>query len=245
MALSFVTLLAHAQPALPEVAHATSKAVNFLSWTSPYEHIRSIAVQRSPDSVFNWQVIGFVKDLNQGPQAFIDGHPIPGRNFYRLEIVFSSDLHWFSNSVKLHVDSNDIKNGRVLPPTDSLQKYVAGMLRDGTLRIKVDTSNHTGNIETNIVVPTTGNSQQYSYERSLYVYTDPFTGHVNVSVGDPKAHMYAIQFYDGRNNKVLFIPHVGVPELIIDKRNFQKKGLYKFELIEDQQIKETGFVTIY
>src|SRR5690606_5969696 len=82
---------------------------------------KSIAVQRSQDSVLNFTTIGYIKDLKKGPQAFIDGHPFPGDNWYRLYIIFNSDLTWYSNRFNLVVDSLDIAQKGVIPPNDSLQ----------------------------------------------------------------------------------------------------------------------------
>src|ERR1043165_1812618 len=80
-----------AQPLLPDMVGTTQKGVNILSWTSQYDGLKSIAVQRSADSTYNYVSIGYVKNLKKGPQAFIDGHPVPGKNWYRLYIVFNSD----------------------------------------------------------------------------------------------------------------------------------------------------------
>ena len=79
---------AKAQPTLPDIMVLTQNGVNIISWVSQYEGLKSIAVQRSADSVFNYATIGYVKNLKKGPQAFIDGHPNPGVNWYRLTIVF-------------------------------------------------------------------------------------------------------------------------------------------------------------
>src|ERR1043166_32468 len=114
-----------AQPMLPDMIGLTQKGMNILSWTSPYESLKSIAVQRSPDSIYNYAAIGYVKGLKKGPQAFIDGHPIPGLNWYRLYIVFNSDLTWFSNRIKLFVDSSQLLMQTGLPTNDSLQRLAS------------------------------------------------------------------------------------------------------------------------
>ena len=56
---------------------ATDKGINILSWTCQYNGIKSIAVQRSTDSVYNYATVGYVKKLKKGPQAYIDEHPDP------------------------------------------------------------------------------------------------------------------------------------------------------------------------
>ena len=199
------------QPPLPDLQAVSSKGVNVISWLSTFDGIKSIAVQRSNDSVYNYSTIGYVKDLKKGVQAFIDGHPNPGVNWYRLYIVFSSDLTWFSNRAKLVVDSADIMSKRVLPPNDSLQKMVTTI-------------------------------------RSQYVFTNPFTGHVNVELPDTadRKNVYSLTFFDQKDNQVLEVPKVAEQSIIIDKRNFQRKGIYKFELRKDNvTLIEKGYITIY
>lgn len=218
-----------AQPALPDMMAVTQNGVNVLSWVSQFEGVKSIAVQRSGDSVYNFSTIGYVKSVKKGSQAFIDGHPNPGANWYRLYIVFSSDLTWYSNRVKLYVDSAQLMKKGVLPPNDSLQKMVSTLtLNEGT-------------------VPDPTEINAFTYIRSQYVFTNPFTGHVNVELpdDDDKKSVFSLVFFDSKNNQVLQVPKVAERAVIIDKRNFQRKGIYKFEMRKNQDLLETGYITIY
>ena len=232
--LGFITVLLfsisfalQAQPVLPDVMGVTQKGLNMLSWTNQYDGIKSIAVQRSSDSVYNFTTIGYVKNLKKGVQGFIDGHPTPGANWYRLYIVFSSDLTWYSNRIKLSVDSAQLMQQRVLPPNDSLQKMVNALsLGAGDSPEEINA---------------------YTYIRSQYVFTNPFTGHVNIELPDStdKKSVYSLIFFDSQNKQVLEVPKISEHTVIIDKRNFQRKGLYKFELKKDKHLLETGYITIY
>lgn len=225
----FYSVAAFAQPALPDVMATTQTGVNVLSWTNQYDGLKSIAVQRSSDSVYNFSTIGYVKNLKKGQQAFIDGHPNPGTNWYRLYIVFSSDLTWFSNRTKLFVDSAQLMKQAVLPPNDSLQKMVSTLtLSSGT-------------------VPDVTEINAYTYIRSQYVFTNPFTGHVNVELPDStdKKSVFSLVFFDSKNRQVLEVPKVSERNVIIDKRNFQRKGIYKFEMRRNKDVLEIGHVTIY
>lgn len=246
-----------AQPVLPDLTGATDKAINVISWTCQYDGIKSIAVQRSADSVFNYATIGYVKNLKKGPQAYIDGHPAPGDNWYRLYIVFSSDLTWYSNPTKLFVDSASILNKGVLPPNDSLQK-LAAKIKVNTLATNPDI-NHMDSVPIDGVVvpplkvephfvveiPAPEDINAFSYIKSQHVFTNPFTGHINLDLPDFAAHHYSVLFLDQDNREVLDVANVLESKIIIDKRNFRKKGLYKFELRQDRELLETGFVTIY
>ncbi len=223
----------------------TQKGLNILSWTSQYDKLKSIAVQRSADSFFNYTTIGYVKDLKKGPQAFIDGHPLPGKNWYRLQIVFGSDLNWYSNRIKLFVDSAQLLMQRVMPPNDSLQKLAA----------RVRFTDTTGNSALHlagppkpvlsVTVPDASAVDAYAYIKSEYVFTNPFTGHVNVEIKDAKQYRYSLLFFDTKDARILEVPRIPEPAVIIDKRNFQRKGIYRFELSRDKEKLEMGYITIY
>lgn len=241
--LFFAVPAAFAQPLLPDVVGVTQKGLNILSWSSPYEHLKSIAVQRSSDSTFNWGTIGYVKELKKGPQAYIDGHPLPGTNWYRLQIVFGSDLNWYSNRMKLFVDSAQLLMQSVMPTNDSLQKLAAnvhfndtagGILSSGPMKPMLT-----------VTIPDVSGVDAYAYIKSQYVFTNPFTGHVNVEIKDVKEFKYGLKFFNQKDIDVLDIPHVPEDAIIIDKRNFPYKGIFKFELFRNKEKLETGYITIY
>ncbi len=232
---------------LPDILGATEKGINLLSWNCQYEGIKSIAVQRSSDSVFNFVSIGYVKNLKKGPQAYIDGHPMPGNNWYRLYIVFNSDLTWYSNRYKIYVDSASIMNQPVLPPNDSLQKLANNIKVDIGTTTNVSTADSLKAIvnKLKISIPGPEDVNPFTYVRSQYVFTNPFTGHVNMEVPDVKKYHYSIKFFDQADKKILEIEHITESPVIIDKRNFQKNGLFRFELMKGKNKLETGYITIY
>lgn len=236
-----------AQPLLPDMVGTTQKGVNILSWTSQYDGLKSIAVQRSADSTYNYVSIGYVKNLKKGPQAFIDGHPAPGKNWYRLYIVFNSDLTWYSNRIKLFVDSAQLLMQTVLPPNDSLQKLASKVkFNDTTASAGPGTREEVKKPVLSLSIPTDASEvDAYTYIKSQYVFTNPFTGHVNVEIKDAREHRYSLQFFNQKNRRILEVPHIAESSVIIDKRNFQQKGMYRFELMKDREKLETGYITIY
>lgn len=253
---------AMAQPILPELTGATDKGINVISWTCQYDGIKSIAVQRSADSMYNFVTVGYVKNLKKGPQAFIDGHPQPGVNWYRLYIVFNSDLTWYSNRFSLSVDSAAIIAKGVLPPNDSLQKLAAKVRVDSTVVKKgnIVTTVDTGGpkaytidslyadvpkLVLSISIPDPEEIDAYSYLKSRFVFTNPFTGNVTLDIPDAGKRHYSVKFFNNSGTEIMDIPKVNAPQVIIDKRNFQKKGLYKFELREERKKLESGYITIY
>ena len=113
-----------AQPTLPDLTGTNENGLALLSWTCQYDGVKSISVLRSADSNFNYTTVGYVRKLLKGVQAFVDGHPMPGKNFYKLSIVFNSGLTWGSNHHGVYVDSASINPKRIVPANEALQKMI-------------------------------------------------------------------------------------------------------------------------
>lgn len=267
-------------PVLPDIIAASDKGINVISWTCQYDGLKSIAVQRSSDSLFNYTTIGYVKDVKKGQQAFIDGHPQAGNNWYRLYIGFSSDLTWYSNTIKVTIDSATLLSKGVIPPNDSLQKYASSVQIDPDdiiassnapvvqpVLTNINNSRPTTNNNTtrpatnttataaapkptsklNLNLPKDEEVNQFTYIKSRHVFTNPFTGHVALELPDDMREPYAIKFYKqgDEKNPVLDIPRIRKTKVIIDKRNFQGKGMYKFVLYKGNTKLEEGYISIF
>ncbi len=124
LCLVTISFAAFAQPTLPDIIGDEENGIVLLSWTCQYDGVKSIAVLRSADSSFNYSTIGYVKKLYKGVQAFADGHPMPGKNYYKLTIVFNSGLTWGSLHYGVYVDSVAVRKGRSLPSNEALQKLI-------------------------------------------------------------------------------------------------------------------------
>ncbi len=117
-------IVAKAQPTLPDMTGSNENGLVLLSWVCQYDGVKSIAVLRSADSNFNYSTIGYVKKLYKGVQGYIDGHPYPGKNFYKLAVVFNSGLTWTCNHYGVYVDSAILSKHRVIQPNEALQKLI-------------------------------------------------------------------------------------------------------------------------
>jgi hypothetical protein len=87
---------AHAQALLPHITVQYNNGKNYLSWKSGYSGIKQIGVQRSQDSLFNYATIGHVSQPDKKVNQFVDNHPRPGRNYYRLFILLANNSYFFS-----------------------------------------------------------------------------------------------------------------------------------------------------
>ncbi|MCB0697851.1 MAG: hypothetical protein KDC07_10830, partial [Chitinophagaceae bacterium] len=202
----------------------------------------------------------------------------------------SSDLTWYSNNIKVFIDSATLLNKSVIPPNDSLQKYAANVQiapqdviasslepmapptpvtnntnnntannngYNNTRPMTARSNNYSNNTNTapapkptpklNLNIPSNDDVGQYTYIKSRHVFTNPFTGHVTLELPEDDRKIYAIQFFKqgDESNPVLDIPRLRKTKVIIDKRNFQSKGVYKFILKEGSDKLEEGYISIF
>lgn len=263
-----------AQPQLPNLAGASEKGIVLLSWVCQYDHVKTIAVKRSREAGYNYKIIGYVKKLDRGQQAFADGHPEPGKNYYILNIVFGSGLEWSSNYCEVDVDTAVLESRTMtMPSNDTLQKYLditgapvrplhgfshdsARMPTGNVVSVSFDTKGVVprelaGEVEAEIrrsqirlILPKEEMSEP-TFIRSRYVSLLGATGHVEVKLpSDCKGHNFSLKFYNERGRVRVDIPDLKEPIVIIDKRNFQKRGTYHFVLKRDGVEFESGYVNV-
>lgn len=211
---------------LPAMQIETQNAQNKITWNSQYDGIKSIAIQRSSDSVKSFATIGFVQSPKKGIGSYLDEHPLIGKNYYRLSIEFAGDINWSSNVYKVILDSATIA------------KSLEGKVSTGITKSKLDIINNSANASGT-------KSSDFYFTPSPNVYTNPYTGHINISLEDALDKKYQLRFLDPNKKEVLKISRIIKTHLILDKNNFNAKGTYKFELLNGKDIVETGFVTIY
>jgi len=279
----FLSFMLKAQPILPGIAGVAENGIVLLSWECQYDGVKAIAVRRSADSAFNYKIIGYVKNTAKGTQAFADGHPQPGNNYYKLNIVFNSGLNWSSNHCMVFVDSVQLSSRRApVPSNDSLQRYVKmeavpvsritlsgrdltpnrdtmqpkqATIENSSLPVFVpaDTSHRADTIAAapqpvrkKITLSFPGpDIEEATFIRSQYITTNKLTGHVEIRLPtEARGHVFSIKFYNKQGKLQVDIPEIKTPFVILDKRNFQRKGLYKFVLKKDDVMIEEGYVDV-
>jgi hypothetical protein len=75
------------------------------------------------------------------------------------------------------------------------------------------------------------------YKPSKYVFTEK-DGNVKITLADAATKKYTLKFFDENNVPVFEIKQIKDNLLILDKANFLHSGWFKFELLEDGQLKE-------
>lgn len=248
--LTCVAITGNAQKQLPELELITEQAENLLSWYCQFDGVKAISVQRSSDSVRNFTTIGMLNNPKKGNQFYRDMHPIVGKNYYRLSIEFGSDLEWFSNTYKCVIDSASFMKAIVEKTKLAEQKAAELRLLEQATAAKKNTVTHNNTSATRVPdikeeKPIPPKPEVFTFMPSDRIFTDPFTGHVHIKLEDALSRHYNIRFYDPAKNEVLRISRVSKSFLILDKNNFNSRGIYGFTLFDGSEKIESGYVSIY
>jgi hypothetical protein len=258
-----------AQPSLPDINAAIEKEGVVLSWNCQYSGVKAISVLRSKDSINDFELIGYVKKTETGVQTYTDAHPPAGRNYYKLAIVFNKGLTWRSNQVGIYVNKAMAETKRepdnAAKPTQPAAQLESSFTKDKP-KSQPDTCKKTANAQTRISVSfapdTTSKKPEVPRPRvhmpfdepaenipifiqSKYIHTDTATGHVDMFLPDDVGtHHYSVKFFDKDKHVIMEVPKINTARIIIDKRNFQRKGVYKFTLRKDWVEIESGYIIV-
>lgn len=249
-------------PDLPGVNIVSINAQNILKWNSNYDGLAFIAIQRSKDSIRNFSTIGQLTKPKKGHLFYTDTKPMPGRNFYRLHISFGDDLAWYSNVCAATIDSallmqqlaiaakQDSINQATNPKPTSATTPSKPLATTPQAKPVVNNSTETPQTAVNNEPPPPPppppppKPVPFYYTPSTQVFSNPYTGHVTIQLSDAADKNYKLYFYDQDKKEVLRVSRIQESLLILDKNNFNRRGVYSFTLFNGTETVEQGYVTI-
>jgi hypothetical protein len=185
-------------PVLPDFSALIKTGKIQLDWISGFPNAVQIGIQRSLDSVLNFTTIGYASSPGESRNAYMDNKPLPGKNYYRLFILFSNNRYMHSKVV-LAVEDSTISGDTKLNASD-----IANL------------SNAQGKKED--AVP---------WKPSNYIYTTA-DGNVNIRLPEAAKKKYAVKFYEPTGVFLFEVEHVQEPFLIMEKGSCWRNGTYLF-----------------
>jgi hypothetical protein len=222
--LNLSVFVAFAQLPNIEVIHA--KGRNIISWVNTYQGLSSIQIQRSSDSSRNYATIGNLNKPAKGANAWSDDYPLAGKNYYQLVINFNEDVNWMSNRRGIVLDSTIIAKGKEMDIEIAKNAAVEKAKIESPGLIKED------------IIP------EFIFTPSSHVYTNPYSGHVNVTLENTISRKYSLVFYLPNNKEAFKIDRLSIDHIVIDKHNFNGRGVFAFSLLESGTEVEKGFVLV-
>lgn len=201
-------------PVLPQFAASIKTGKIQLDWISGFTQVKEIGIQRSLDSVLNFNTIGYASYPTQTRNAYLDNKPLPGSNYYRLFILFTNGRFMYSKTV-LALSDSTIRADQKLQYAD---------IKDAAKGLR---GKEQENKEPERVV----------WHPSNYIYTTA-DGNVNIKLPEALQKKYAVKFYESNGTFLFDIEQVKAPFLILEKAIFLHAGWFNFEIFEDGKLKE-------
>lgn len=196
-------------PVLPDFQALIKPGKIQLDWISGFPNASQIGIQRSLDSVLNFTTIGYASYPKESRNAYLDNKPLPGKNYYRLFILFSNNTYMYSKTVLALPDSTIAANA----------KLGAGDI-------------------TGADQGATGTQTSIPWKPSNYIYTTA-DGNVNIRLPQAPQKKYSVKFYEPASSVLLFeVEQVMEPFLILEKATFMHAGWFNFEIYEAGKLLE-------
>ncbi len=203
-----------------------------LSWICQYSNVKKVTVLRSVDNMHDFVELGSVLHTAKGAQSFIDNHPLPGKNCYKVAILFKTGLTWRSNHFCTTVEKSALEslNHPVLTTASPMPAIKPG----DTPKASLLKSNIQQKVNDSI------NPEQLPF-KSRFLVCNAQTGNLLLSLPpDVVTENYSIRFFDAGNRFITEVPHINSAKLIFDTRNFQQKETVKFILKKNGVVLEEG-----
>lgn len=196
-------------PVLPDFSALIKTGKIQLDWISGFPNAVQIGIQRSLDSVLNFTTIGYASSPGESRNAYMDNKPLPGKNYYRLFILFSNNRYMHSKVV-LAVEDSTISGDTKLNASD-----IANL------------NSQQGNKKEDAI----------PWKPSNYIYTTA-DGNVNIKLPEALKKKYLVKFYEPTGVFLFEVEHVQEPFLIMEKAIFMHAGWFNFEIFEDGKLLE-------
>lgn len=265
--LLFITvsflIKANAQNALPDFS--VDDMGNYktrVSWVNPFgDGCVQLMVQTSFDSSRGFKTI-FSTESPQLPQnGFIYTSKYPARLYFRIFYILSGNAYYFTASklpvpptfkeTESAVSENIEEKSSKLDPiriitVKTKDSIIVKLPYSDYYKFKDSVSRNTKDtlfiLSQDQVLLKPFNPENY-YRPSVYVVTNK-DGYVTIKLPDANKKNYKIIFMTMQNEKLFTINHIEDTEVVVDKTNFVHAGWFKFELYEDNKLKEKNKILL-
>ncbi|OJY90598.1 MAG: hypothetical protein BGP13_19425 [Sphingobacteriales bacterium 40-81] len=242
--------IVNAQDTLPAftVKHRSGKVI--LSWVNHFKVVKQISIQRSADSLKGFKTILTLPDPSSVTNGFLDNNAPDTVSFYKLYILLDSGKYVFSKSQKPKKDIPPPPQPAVKKETPAVELAVATPEKTaaaeqalskiyGPETTKVSNKKMSDGLKAdsvNMVRPE-------NVTPSGFIFTNP-QGNVTVILPKGKTELFTIKFFDSNGDELFQLNNLKEHTIVVDKSNFMRAGIYRFELYENNVLREKNKVTI-
>jgi hypothetical protein len=244
-----------AQSSLPDFSATIRSGKVIISWYNGLDSVIQISIQRSPDSLKGFKTIVTLPDPTAVTNGYLDNKAPNTTQFYKLYVQQSRGRYFVTKAFKPVLDTarvvkaaparEPIKSpagGPSQPPVQGASPGLSSTDSDVTGSMKLAAANPTGfrlingkNVvdSARVGVPDLSNA----FTPSVFVYTNK-EGNVVIALPESRSSVFSIKFYRENGEPVFTLNKIKEPLLTLDKSNFFHAGWFRFELYENDKLKE-------
>jgi hypothetical protein len=261
LALTAICFPALSQDSLPAITVKNKSGKVILSWTNPYKDVVLINIQRSPDSLKGFKTILSVADPSSVTNGYLDSKTPNTTQYYRLYVQQEGGKYFFTGSFKPVLDTARAKPKTLVakatkpaeaPVKDIPTSPISSPESTEMEKPEEDEFGSNKKIEKNTVgrkklsntrpvgvgdIEADAPVDQEFKAPSVHVYTTP-QGQVVMVLPPEKTNQFTLKFYKDDGTPLFTMNKVRDSHVTIDKTNFIRSGWFRFELYENNAMKE-------
>jgi hypothetical protein len=244
-----------AQSALPDFNATIRAGKVIISWYNGLDSVIQISIQRSPDSLKGFKTIITLPDPTAVTNGYLDNKAPNTTQFYKLYVQQSRGRYFVTKAFKPVLDtarivktapvSDPVKSPAARPSRPPAQGNAPGLSSTDSNtsgNMKLAAANPTGfrlingkNVvdSARVGVPDLSNA----FTPSVFVYTNK-EGNVVIALPESRSSVFSIKFYRDSGEPVFTLNKIKEPLLTLDKSNFFHSGWFRFELYENDRLRE-------
>jgi len=242
--ICFVSVLlllasANAEDSLPHFTVKERNGMVIIGWLNPYPELTQLIIQRSVDSLTGFRSIVSMPDPTSVSNGYVDKKPGVANSYYRIYYVNPGGRYLFTVAQKPMKESaspagyvemkttfagsaNDTTNGN----------GIRSLTPDKALKINRDTGpgiNPTGKLDDNI--------SENVFTPSGLIFTNN-EGNLIIALPDVNRKKFTLRVFKEDGTPLFNMRNIKEPQLLIDRSNFLHSGWFKYDLYEDERLRE-------
>ena len=242
--LCFVYLLlslssAKAQDSLPHFTVKERNGMVIIGWLNPHPELTQLIIQRSVDSMTGFRSIVSMPDPTSVSNGYVDKKPGVANSYYRIYYVNPGGRYRFT-AAKKPVKNSSLNSSSVLltaPVIElandtNLATVMRGPTPDKAIKLKrepgigIDLS---GKIEDNI--------SENAFSPSGLIFTNR-EGNLIIALPDANKKKFTLRVFKEDGTPMFHMRNIKEPQLLIDRSNFLHSGWFKYDLYENEKLRE-------
>jgi hypothetical protein len=229
----------NAQDSLPRFTVKERNGMVIIGWLNPHPELSQLIIQRSVDSLTGFRSIVSMPDPTSVSNGYVDKKPGVANSYYRIYYVKPGGRYLFTAAQKAVKDSplHSLSVPMTTPSNELIDdtshaKGMHGLKPDKALKIKRETAtgiNLSGKIENNI--------NENIFNPSGLIFTNN-EGNLIIALPDAKKKKFTLRVFKEDGTPMFHMRNIKEPQLLIDRSNFLHSGWFRYDLYEDERLRE-------